>query len=939
MRNARKVVTVAVLLAACSQAIAVDQAANLPQAARDLLQVYPGARVHQDQGQVRIIYGVPMGGGITPRDSATLWLQQNAAAFGCGHLELEEVFATPVMDGRFTAFGYAQKIDGVPVELGIARVLVLNGPANQVVYAAGNLAPRFEGGLPRANVDARFAQRIAAGDPQAAGMMAWGIPEPTVFHGNGDWVAPVLTWKVLGQGGLDNAKTFFVDAATGQVVFVRSEISDVNVNGTVKGWASSNLYPPDATYAPAALSLQPIPELRARIVGGITTTANRDGEFILSNAGATPVTVESGTNNTTNGLGGQWVNVVPADGAPTQIASESVTPPGPADLILNPGGTTDPANNPGIANLTAQINVAIGTDVTHNYIKDRAPAFTPLDIQIRANTGVAGQCNAFYSSANQSINFYNRNAANTCANTAYTTVISHEYGHFIVNRLGLAQQAFGEGYGDTVSEMIWDDVVLGRGFTGTQASFVRNPLTANIQYPCTAGAIHTCGQMLGGVWWRIRLNMGALMGSAPGLDATRTRQVAWSLMTTGGESQFQSIGAATAIQVLTVDDDDGNINNGTPHYSQICSAFSSHSVSCPALQFIAFQYPSGHPAIVPVGQSFSFPVNVVGISGTPQPGTGALSYRIGSAGAFTTVPMTQGAPNQYTATLPAAACLSRIEYYVSAQSTSAGTQTDPANAPASSFSTSSATSLTALADHNFQSAPAGWTVVTTATTGQWERAVPVTPPPTGCPAADHDGSGMCWVTDNRVGNFDVDNGTTTLTTGIYDLTGFTEVELSYSRWFYNATSLDDTLRLEYSTNGGTTWSAAPATPIDSTTVPNGNTNGWQARVFRLGTLGIPFTSQFRLRFHTGDLGSPSVTEAAIDAFKLTGLTCGGPPVCYANCDESTAPPILNVSDFGCFLTRYAAGEAYANCDESTTPPILNVSDFGCFLTKYAAGCP
>ncbi|MEX2219347.1 MAG: sialidase family protein [Phycisphaerales bacterium] len=66
------------------------------------------------------------------------------------------------------------------------------------------------------------------------------------------------------------------------------------------------------------------------------------------------------------------------------------------------------------------------------------------------------------------------------------------------------------------------------------------------------------------------------------------------------------------------------------------------------------------------------------------------------------------------------------------------------------------------------------------------------------------------------------------------------------------------------------------------------------------------------------------------------VPCAG---CYPNCDGSTAAPILNVQDFGCFLTRYAAGEPYANCDGSTVPPALNVQDFGCFLTKYAAGCP
>ncbi|MEX2218687.1 MAG: GC-type dockerin domain-anchored protein [Phycisphaerales bacterium] len=73
-------------------------------------------------------------------------------------------------------------------------------------------------------------------------------------------------------------------------------------------------------------------------------------------------------------------------------------------------------------------------------------------------------------------------------------------------------------------------------------------------------------------------------------------------------------------------------------------------------------------------------------------------------------------------------------------------------------------------------------------------------------------------------------------------------------------------------------------------------------------------------------------------FELHG-TALPPPSCYVNCDASTQPPVINVQDFGCFLTRYAAGDPYANCDISSTPPILNVQDFACFLEKYAAGCP
>jgi hypothetical protein len=69
--------------------------------------------------------------------------------------------------------------------------------------------------------------------------------------------------------------------------------------------------------------------------------------------------------------------------------------------------------------------------------------------------------------------------------------------------------------------------------------------------------------------------------------------------------------------------------------------------------------------------------------------------------------------------------------------------------------------------------------------------------------------------------------------------------------------------------------------------------------------------------------------------------------CYANCDGSSALPMLNVDDFTCFITRYAAGTAlphaeqvghYANCDASTAAPALNVDDFTCFLNRFGAGC-
>ena len=55
--------------------------------------------------------------------------------------------------------------------------------------------------------------------------------------------------------------------------------------------------------------------------------------------------------------------------------------------------------------------------------------------------------------------------------------------------------------------------------------------------------------------------------------------------------------------------------------------------------------------------------------------------------------------------------------------------------------------------------------------------------------------------------------------------------------------------------------------------------------------------------------------------------------CYPDCNGDGS---LNLSDFGCFTTRFALGEAYADCNGDG---VRNLADFGCFTTKFALGCP
>jgi trimeric autotransporter adhesin len=86
-------------------------------------------------------------------------------------------------------------------------------------------------------------------------------------------------------------------------------------------------------------------------------------------------------------------------------------------------------------------------------------------------------------------------------------------------------------------------------------------------------------------------------------------------------------------------------------------------------------------------------------------------------------------------------------------------------------------------------------------------------------------------------------------------------------------------------------------------------------------------------------GGSFTSAGGQDAPRLARWGCPAPGPCYANCDGSTVQPILNVADFVCFHSKFAAADPYANCDGSTIPPVLNVADFICFQTKYGAGCP
>ena len=930
----RKTMAVAALLALAGMAPGVAQGHEAPERPRieramevfgQLQAAHPGVRSLTEQGTISVVYGAPMNQGVTPLDAAAAWLADWSGVFGAGELELTLDGEAQLKDGAFTAYLFSQTIEGVPVDGGVGRILVRNDIERPtVVYGAGRLADRpadageiGAGDFAQFPVDAAEALARVQRMPSFKDLAVWTDPQ-LVWHyaaPKGERPEARLSWAFYGTSrtGPDGPEgyRFFIDARTGALLEARWSIHNIDVEGTLQGNAHTTLSP----FGP--IGPMPVPAGQVRITGGgATAVTENDGSFLIPHPGTSFVTVAAGVS-------GPWCRIIDHQGDLLSV-SEGVTPPGPADLLLNRVAPDEFT--------TAQVNALIGVGATHNLFTDRALGFSALDKQVltRVNDG-SGSCNAFFDPSDESLNFFREGGG--CVNAAYSTVVSHEYGHFVVDRLGLLQGGFGEGYGDTLAVVLWDTGIIAQDFFGP-GSFIRD-LTARppriaITFPCFDPDPHVCGETLAGAWWGMRQNLGATHGVTSGLDLTRELFVGWSMITLGATG-FDSAVPRTVVEILTIDDDDWYIENGTPNWEDIASAFFEYDINPPTLEFLAFSFPDGLPDLLTPGAPTEFRVRVDPLRKQPDPftgtpwnpiqGTGELTYSINGSFPPTTIPLTQIDGTLYRATLPAADAFQNVTYYVghmARRSTQERRSTWPPDAPAKV--------ITAIGGYpavkdNFET-DTGWTVENRdLTAGAWERGAPVGWGAGGEPPRDFDGSGQCWVTGNRIGD-DVGGGPTRLVSPIYDLSEFSSVSVSYARWFFNDDRDIDRMTVEMSANGGISWKPIEVVP---------HQDGWQLRIWRVPSMEtLPeLTSRFRMRISVADDPNNSVTEGGFDRFWiLTNVA-----VCRVDLDGDGE---LTFFDFLEFQSLFAAGDLKADFDGDGA---LTFFDFLTFQDEFAVGCP
>lgn len=841
----------------------------------------PQPNVLRSGEHITRIYGQALAEGASAVEAAEQFRTQRAAMFGVSpddlrpeSLLIDRRPTQPVMFDRqtgaykFTLVYYSQYKNGVPVFNADLRLLVRNEPGWPVVLAAsslrhlGEFSPSAQP-TPAENPTLGREQALAF----APALVSFTEPKRVVWAGADDRVVqPVVAYTFVGDNQAPpNAAArerwlFVADAITGEILHKEDQVLEVDVTGNVSGMASQGV---GADICELEM-LEVMPFARANI-GATNAFADESGDFTIPNGGTTAVTVQSPVR-------GQYFHVFNFAGAGT-VLSQSVVPPGPANFTHNQANTSELVR--------AEVNGYVEANVVRQAILSANPSYpvisTDTEFPVNVNqTGGICPGNAQYTF--DAINFCR--AGSIYPNTAWSSVVHHEYGHHLVQSGGSGQGAYGEGMGDVMSVIILDDPRLGFGFFGNCTESLRTA-DNNCQYSAgscsTCGSeIHACGQLLSGCVWDTREE---LVLTAPDDYQQILLDLAVNavLMHSGS-----GIGFDIPVDWLTLDDDDNNIDNGTPHRNEICTGFGAHGLNCPLLAAISFEYPIGRPQFVTPGQPTVIPVNVVGVADEPVSGTGTLRYRIGTSGAFTTVPMVEVAPNQYEATLPAADCTETIQYYFQATAQVAGSITDPANAPASTFSAISASGTTTIFEDTFETNQ-GWTVTGNAVTGDWNRGLPLGGGDRGDPPTDTDDSGgQCYLTDNADGDTDVDNGSTTLTSPVMDASDPGSV-ISYNRWYSNtfgAAPMQDTFLVQISSNGGANWS-----PLE-TVGPSGPEadGGWFYKEFKLADIaGFVLTNQFRIRFTASDTDPQSVVEAGVDAVRLFMLNC--PPPCAADLDE------------------------------------------------------
>ncbi len=346
------------------------------------------------------------------------------------------------------------------------------------------------------------------------------------------------------------------------------------------------------------------------------------------------------------------------------------------------------------------------------------------------------------------------------------------------------------------------------------------------------------------------------------------------------------------------------------------------------VEIVSISLSSEVPAMLEPATPLTVEAAITAVNDEIVPGSEDLHYRF-DGGAFTTVDLVDQGGGVFAAQIPGADCGQMPEFYLSVEGVASGEVTSPFNGPDDPFSYAIGTVQVAVSD-NFEN-DTGWTAENLgASSGDWQRGVPVNDPAWDFdPESDGDGSGQCYLTQNELGNTDVDGGAVRLTSPVFDMSGSGPFTIEYD-YFLNLTTQgnEDALLMEISNNGGGSWTTIRDHRDD-------NNLNWTHEIITqddLDNAGVSLTDQMRLRYTANDADGQSIVEGGLDGLIISSVGCddGG---CAADLDGDGD---ADADDFFAYLDAFAANDL-GTCDIDDDGD-CDADDFFGYLDQFALGC-
>ncbi len=510
-----------------------------------------------------------------------------------------------------------------------------------------------------------------------------------------------LAWRfLLAVPGEPGKWVGMVDAHTGRVLALYDSIQYAQAKGGVFPITDDGGCPDGCEQPNFAM---PFADIR---IGASTSTASSMGSFACTPGGATATTT----------LAGQYVKVVDTCGA----ISQSVTCD--ADIDLKTSAGTDCTVPAGTS--AGNTHAARSSFYHLNRIKEHArswlPANTWLTQQLTDNVNINQTCNAYWDTTNGTVNFYRSGGG--CRNTGEISgVFLHEWGHGLDQNDGGNFDNPSEAYADITSFLLTHKSCIGRGFTSSNCGGYGNACLnctgvrdqdwnqrANHAPATPEGFVATCSlgfsngpcgkevhceaYLAGETLWDLAVRDLPTSGVDP--------QTAWQVVdrlwyksrngsggnayACGSPASNRSCAAGSWFTGLrTVDDDDGNLANGTPHAAAIFAAFNRHNIPCGASTDASNQSSTVCPTLAAPTLSANGSPNQIALSWTAV--AGATSYNVlrndqGCGWGFTVVANVPGTsytdanlPNVFPlyyaiqAVGPSSACLGALSACTAAQ--------------------------------------------------------------------------------------------------------------------------------------------------------------------------------------------------------------------------------------------------------------------------------